>query len=640
MIAAPSLISAQTSAPPPLRVYGELPLVEDATISNSGLYIAFLARIRGERTVLVLNSELKPVTTFAVGEAKIRSIQFIGDEAVLLVKSTTEDLKQRFVRDKLEVYRALVLPLARDQEPFYVFSRQRSIENGIFGSYGMRQTDEGWVGYFGGLELERRSGSKETRLKSGKAALFAVNLSTNKAERIIRAADPGISDDWLVGIDGSPVAILEMKSKTGKWSIENINGVELANGVNADGRASIVSLGKNGDTLIYSSEDADGQQSRWYEVPLDGGEAAKEVFAETNVRRLYTDPATGKIIGYRGGKQRNRAIFFDPLKNEAATRIRRAFPKVRMRMVEWTPDFKRVLVRTSGNGDPGSWYVVDVDQLKAQFVAAERPSIPGEMVGPISTVNYVASDGLEMDGILTLPPGKTPKNLPAIMLPHGGPHSHNTASFDWKAQAFASRGYAVFQPNFRGSTNRGASFRRASYGQWGRAMQTDISDGLAELVKVGIFDPDRVCIVGSSYGGYAALAGVTLQNSLYKCAVATAPVTDLKMLMTSELRESGGSRLLGRRLGTELGPESEFETYSPRRQADKADAPILLIHGLDDTVVLYEQSAKMADALDDADKPHRLIKLDGEDHWLSRSQTRQQMLEAAMQFVLEHNPPD
>jgi dipeptidyl aminopeptidase/acylaminoacyl peptidase len=299
-----------------------------------------------------------------------------------------------------------------------------------------------------------------------------------------------------------------------------------------------------------------------------------------------------------------------------------------------------VLVQTSGNRDSGSWYLVDVAQLRANGVAVERLAIEPEQVGPISRVSYTAADGLELDGILTLPPGREAKNLPLIMFPHGGPGSYDSVTFDWWAQAFASRGYAVFQPNFRGSTNRDEAFQRAGYGQWGRKMQSDISDGLAELARQGIVDPKRACIVGASYGGYAALAGVTLQQGLYRCAVAVAGVSDVSMMFNTDNRESGQDRMVRRSLLEELGPRSGFDAVSPRRFAAQADAPILLIHGRDDTVVPFEQSTKMADALKDAGKPYRLVELREEDHWLSRSTTRMQMLEETMAFVQEHNPAE
>ena len=169
-------------------------------------------------------------------------------------------------------------------------------------------------------------------------------------------------------------------------------------------------------------------------------------------------------------------------------------------------------------------------------------------------------------------------------------------------------------------------------------MQTDISDGLAMLVEKGIVDSERACIVGASYGGYAALAGVTLQNGLYRCAVSVAGVADLNLMSRVEYRESGSSKVQRRSLEQQLGPRSRYKELSPRHQAERADAPILLIHGRDDTVVHYDQSLKMADALKDADKPYEFVELEGEDHWLSLGETRKAMLAAAVAFVEKHNP--
>ncbi len=262
------------------------------------------------------------------------------------------------------------------------------------------------------------------------------------------------------------------------------------------------------------------------------------------------------------------------------------------------------------------------------------PMLARSALSPIKS-----ADGLDLEGILTLPVGKGSKNLPIIMFPHGGPTAHDEPRFDWWAQALASRGYAVFQPNFRGSTNKDAAFIEAGHGEWGRKMQSDISDGLSYLAAQGIVDPKRACIVGASYGGYAALAGVTLQKGLYRCAISVAGVSDLQMMVSTDIRESGSNPVLIRNLRAEIGKGRELRDVSPRRFAAQADAPILLIHGKDDVVVPYRQSTVMADALKDAGKPHELVTLDGEDHWLSKSATRQRMLEAVVTFVEKHNPP-
>ena len=375
-------------------------------------------------------------------------------------------------------------------------------------------------------------------------------------------------------------------------------------------------------------------------MPLAGGEA-KEVFAHVDIDRVYIDRNDGTLLGYLQGTGRTpKPVFFAPEHQAVLDKLYQAFPKLKLTIVDWTPNFSHFIVLVRGNGESGTYYIVDIENLKADQAGFERPAIFPRHVGPISTIAYKAADGLDLDGILTLPPGREAKNLPVILYPHGGPTAHVEETFNWWAQAFASRGYAVFQPNFRGSTNRDDAFRRAGDGEWGRKMQTDISDGLAELVRQGIADPKRACIMGASYGGYAALAGVTLQQGLYRCSVAVAPVSDLNDMYWTNYRESGRSKMLRRNYQRILGDESKFDEVSPRKHAAQADAPILLIHGKDDTVVAFRQSDKMADALSLAGRPHELVVLRDEDHWLSKSETRKQMLEEAMRFVQKYNPAD
>jgi dipeptidyl aminopeptidase/acylaminoacyl peptidase len=226
-----------------------------------------------------------------------------------------------------------------------------------------------------------------------------------------------------------------------------------------------------------------------------------------------------------------------------------------------------------------------------------------------------------------------------VVLPHGGPASRDTLEFDWMAQSFAARGYAVLQPNFRGSTGHGQAFEAAGHGEWGGKMQTDVSEGLAFLAAQGVVDPKRACVVGASYGGYVALAGVTLQQGLYRCAVSYAGVSDLRALWQQKARRNGGGTTAsGRDFLTTIGAGADLKTRSPIVFADRADAPVLLIHGSDDTVVDFEQSAAMEKALKAAGKPVRLVRLPGEDHWVSRAETRAAFLDAAVAFVEANNP--
>ena len=635
-----ALLGAPLAAadPPPLAAYGELAKFEDAAISPSGENIAAIATLRGRRSLVFFDPALEIARITPVGDLKVRGIEWIGDDSVLLMTSQTENLGYGFTVDQYEAYRAMIVPTDPARPVRVVFAGRGNIVTSIFGSYGIRRVGNEWVGHFGGVELQRDS-RMQSYLPHARPALFAVRMSDNSPRRIDNPAGENEWRDWLVDPNGEVAVTFDMNRTTGQWRMDGPRGKAIARGQHRGGSAGLVALGNGGTSVVYYAEDSLGEKTQWFEVPLDGSTGPNEILADVEIDRLYTDRTTGRMLGYLRGGEQPGPVFFDARHQSLANKVYRAFAGKDLDLIDWTPNLSHVIVRTSGSGDSGTWYVVDLAKLHAEAFGVERPEIDAEQVGPISTFDYTAADGLEMDGILTLPPGREAADLPVVVLPHGGPTGQDDPAFDWWAQAFASRGYAVFQPNFRGSTNRGEAFVRAGNGEWGRKMQTDISDGLAALAAEGIVDSTRACIVGASYGGYAALAGVTLQQGLYRCAVAVAPVADVALMYRTDVRESGRSQVVSRSLQAQLGPRGGYDDVSPRRFASRADAPILLIHGRDDVVVPFEQSAKMADALKDAGKPHRLVVLREEDHWLSRPATRLQMLEEAVAFVAEHNPP-
>jgi len=247
---------------------------------------------------------------------------------------------------------------------------------------------------------------------------------------------------------------------------------------------------------------------------------------------------------------------------------------------------------------------------------------------------------LQIHAYLTLPPFREAKNLPLVVLPHGGPQSRDYGDFDWKDQALASRGYAVLQPNFRGSTGYGVHFVDAGHDEWGRKMQTDLTDGIAYLAGQGIIDKSRVAIVGASYGGYAALAGATLDQGVYRCAVSIAGVADVKTMLDYEifLSSEGKHGETVKYWQKFLGEAKLYDDISPAQQADRAYCPILLIHGRDDTVVPFKQSDLMSKALKRAGKVYELIVYDNQDHWETIEASRIDMIEHVLAFLMQHNP--
>ena len=628
MTAAP--LAAQE--PPPTAHYGDLPAVEDGVISANGSQIALLTTVGGDRFIRILARDGTPVTQLALGDAKVRSIEWIGDEAILVLRSETDLTRGRYGIDKYEWQRANVFPLDPRREPVSVFADQSYMVNAVLGYAGTRRVDGRWVGYFVGVKKGRTSGDLD-RFIDGSLGLYEVDLLTGDVEQKTTAYEGSRSFGWAIDDGGEVRASYLADTALGGWKIENPDGKRIVSGRQEEGYVRLVGLDAQGTGAIYEIDDRDGAPVRRYAVPLVGGEPAA-LWPDLSIDRYIFAPNSARVLGV-----------FDTdgtlhmADRAAQARLETAsdgFGGKLTDIEDWSPDFATLLVRTSGNYDSGTWYRIDADGQRA-LVGLERPTIQGRAIGKVSRFAYTAGDGLAMEGILTLPPGREPLGLPAVILPHGGPTAHDEPGFDWWAQAFAAKGYAVLQPNFRGSTGYGAAFRKAGDGEWGRAMQTDLSDGLAALAQEGIADANRACIVGASYGGYAALAGVTLQQGVYRCAVAVNAIGDLHRFIREERRGLGA--VFQRNLDMLTG-DGDLKPFSPSRVAERADAPVLLIHGRDDIVVPYAQAKIMEDALEDAGKSVRLVTLAGEDHWLSQAETRKRMLAEAVAFVERHNPAD
>ena len=220
------------------------------------------------------------------------------------------------------------------------------------------------------------------------------------------------------------------------------------------------------------------------------------------------------------------------------------------------------------------------------------------------------------------------------------PASRDQRDFDWWSQFLASRGYAVLRPQFRGSTGFGEAHRIAGERQWGKRMQDDITDGIKAMVQQNVVDPSRICIVGASYGGYAALAGAAFTPELYVCAVSVGGVADLPMMLGKFKKRSGSDSDSLAYWREHIGSpyHTDVIAKSPARSAANVRAPILLIHGVDDTVVPIAQAESMFRALQAESKSVSFIRLDGEDHWLSRSATRIRLLQEIETFLAKYLP--
>lgn len=469
-------------------------------------------------------------------------------------------------------------------------------------------------------------------------SLFEVNTRNGKG-RMIESGSP-FTDDWVVDSSGQAVARSEWNPGNHSFSILAKEGKSWHTIYSAeiDYDMDLTGLSADGQMILARSSRGSDRYKIWG-IPITGGEFGM-IYEdpENDVTSIVTDRYSGAPVGYRIGGLNPTIQWIDPKHEAAKNAVSKAFPGRITSVFDRSEDFTRVVVYVESASDPPVYYLVDFAKGTADIIGEAYPALAGAAMGSQQSLNYKSRDGFAIPAYLTLPPGREPRNLPVVVFPHGGPYARDDLGFDWWTQFLATRGYAVLQPQFRGSWGFGADLLRAGHRQWGRAMQDDITDGVRYLIDRGIADPKRVCIVGASYGGYAALAGAAFTPELYACAVSVSGISDIPN-MAGFLKKKYGDESDSLRAWKDLigNPSDEdLARFSPARSIETIRAPILLIHGTSDTVVPISQSEDFAKLLTGKSKNFQLIELPGEDHWLSSGESRQRLLESLEAFLSQN----
>jgi len=641
VLCASAAYGAEPSAPP-LEVYGSLPRTEVVELSADGSLLAIVS-LDDDRFVLTIRrAGGKTIATIPLADMKFSGLSWAGDEYLVVYAHHTERLGVGSKSDRELTDGIIVDARTGAQKPLLALSPDYL--SAIKGRYGFYRRDGHWFGYYGLFPSEPPSRPAAPPGWQPFPDLYRINFDTGAAERV--ATGSARSLNWVLDANAEIIAESEYDSNSGDWKVFKpaSPGQPLLSG-NSPFKFGLGGLSRTPNTVLVASG---GSETEIKELNLNTGQT-ETLLPPDKVKTLIRGRVTHLLLGaVTVDDSDSSSLMFDPTLDRNYRSVAKEFAGHDIKLVSVSTDLNSMLVHISGHDTAGTWELVNFPGGKGTLVAKDYPQLPDDAIGSTQTIDYKAADGLALQGVLTLPPGKAGKKLPLVVLVHSGPQGRALPRFNWIAQALATRGYAVFQPNFRGSDGYGLAFRNAGFGEWGRKMQTDISDGVAALAEKGIIDPHRVCIAGSSYGGYAALAGVTLQNGLYRCAVSYAGISDLRAFLNvyaeegkghTEHYEQPGMRFELSYLGAGSANDRSLDRISPLWLADKADAPILLIHGDRDTVVRVDQSLDMAKALKDAGKPVELVTLDGEDHSLSRSATRLQMLKAMVAFIEKNNPP-
>jgi dienelactone hydrolase len=389
-----------------------------------------------------------------------------------------------------------------------------------------------------------------------------------------------------------------------------------------------------------ASDDREGTDAL-YELDLGTLELGRKIFSAPgfDLGGIQEDAAGTGLAGVRYTADAPAVHWFDANLAKIQTDIDKAVGDRRARIVSTSRDGQKLIVHVGTADQPGAYYYYDTAAGAMSVLSRVSDQFPNKArLSPVKTIRYKARDGLEIAAVLTLPMGRDAKNLPLILMPHGGPFARDSEEWDWWVQYLAWRGYAVLQPNYRGSSGYGTAFAKKGEGQWGLAMQDDLNDAVDWAVQQGLADPKRVCMVGASYGGYAAMRAAQRNGAKYRCAISYAGVSDLAAMM----RYDGRFLNHGGRKDWMKEQAPDFAAVSPIGFAGQFSTPILLMHGKKDRRVPVTQSREMAEKLKAAGKvagqDYIYVEQPLADHFFSREADRLEFLEKMDAFLKAHNP--
>jgi dipeptidyl aminopeptidase/acylaminoacyl peptidase len=474
-------------------------------------------------------------------------------------------------------------------------------------------------------------------------AVYRVDLSTSKMEVMVKSQENVW--DWYADTTGTVRAGIGFLNRSWfmiyrKSADEKFRKLGSARYDDDKAALDIVRLARGSDEGYVLSNEKTGRYAL-YRFNFATQALGDLVFeSSTNdVDDFALDTSGSSVWAVRYTDDRERVVWFDPLMKKYQESIEAAFPGKVVRIESRDTGYDRFVIWVGSPNDPGAYYVYAPGSGQLKRIAEVNDRLDPKQLSETRYTHYRARDGLEIPAYLTLPVGREAARLPLIIIPHGGPYGVRDAfQYEPEAQFLANRGYAVLQPNYRGSPSYGLEFYKKGEGQWGRAMQDDLDDGMDWLVREGIVDAGRVCIVGSSYGGYAALWGATRNPERYRCAASLAGISDVRQqlkyqvnLLTSRYRKDWRHTVQG-----DAG--FDLDSISPLKQIDRLKVPVLIAHGDADKRVPLKQSSLYASALAKAGKTHEFYAYAGEGHGFADPANFANWLERLEAFLTKYNP--
>jgi len=634
---------AGNGAPPALSAFARPPAVTQAAISPNGQRIAILGGAPDNRTISFTVIDQPGLKMLRLGEVETLGVRWAGDDyALARVAYWDKGLPRadyRLVRtasitpDGKFVAYLLQADAVSSQLTNQILQRvvhgppTRAIVTGLTLAAGPSHDMN--------TRLSRKGDKGDMRV----LALFSVDPATGRGVQVERGDFD--TQDWEVDLSGEARVMYKIDEDTQRRRIYGRPKGERIWKLLQDGEDGREFLG-------YASAD----DAFYFATPVDGGVQVVRTRAPGGASETVGQPVKGAEVWLIGDGHRDAVVglgvsgdqgaqWLDPTFASVHATLAKAFKGRAVYLQSWSGDLSRFLVTVEGADAPAQWFLYDRPRKELSPIGEEYPELAGAALGRTTFFRYKARDGLEIPAYLTLPPGTAAgAKPPLIVMPHGGPSAHDGPGFDYEAHFLASRGYAVLRPQYRGSTGFGAALEKAGKGEWGGKMHTDLLDGVAAVNAQGLADGGRVCIVGASFGGFAALNAAAFHGSSYRCAASISGISDLGVLLgeygTDFGRDSTAFQVLRDHL-REASPEG-LAAASPLRYADRVSIPVLLIHGDKDTVVGPSHSRRMAEALKKAGKPVEYVELAGESHSMAKMSSRTRTLEALEAFLAANLP--
>lgn len=640
IVAAPA--SAQTAAPAaprepvPLEVFARLPEMQQPRISTDGKALAFRIRVNGEQALAILaldESNARPQIIARDAEFDQREgfrttgWRWIDPDTLLIFVAQRTD----FEGQRVEATRVLA----------YNRRTRATTRLGWQGTL-IRGGRVLWVSRSGPLRLllERLpEGQGFERLNNPE--VIEVDVATGRT-RLVQAQRRGVTS-WHADGEGNVRMGISRDADSGRLAVVyredgdgNFRSIIRERTGRYDSPPVPIAFLENGRALAVSRHEG---FNALYEVDLNTMEFTRKVFGLSgyDIDDALVNPEGNGVDGVAVTEERPRIEWMNSRLRDIQGALDDTFGRGMASIISADRPRQNVIVHVGGPDQAGAYYIYNVETGSIRNLGWVNATLRDMRLNPVRTVRYRASDGREIPAILTLPRLREHRNLPLIVLPHGGPWARDAEAWDVWAQPLAELGYVVIQPNFRGSSGYGRDWEAASDGNWGMRMQDDLNDAVAYLAREGIADASRVCMFGWSYGGYASSRAAQRDPDRYRCAISGAGVHDIPDMVAYDRDYLGryGSQYIG-------SAATRLADVSPARHVNGRWAPILIVHGARDDRVPVAQSRELVSRLRNSGKVEGrdfvYVEQPRNTHNLPLEADRLQLLQEMQRFLARHNP--